>query len=786
MHQTPFIDVVHQAQSFLSREGGLRARLVVAAVLLAAATGVEAQELGTEAGARFNAQNRARVAVLEFDDSNSEAIERKIAASVEGMLVTALQRDSQFTIVERQNLKGLYEEKRRIQQGLADPEGGDASVLLKTADAFILGKISLLDGSWVEIDTKVFSGFDGQVVAAVQRSGDVACLRSIVERLGTALVQEILRPYQGNLEVRLMNPESVHIFLAPIPLDSAPDRERAPAELSSTVRRGDEYDTVDPWVTDSASYTIKGLLSGWYTLRLARPGYEDVKTGSGRFEVRQAAGKLEVYDRTTGLPLDRMSPELRRFVVRVDPQTTGTIDGDTLGFTFRKKRGSLAFRVKRQYLDKDFTRTPQRVILMGGTGLELSAFEPARKVDDDPKCNLLREPPPLLPEKARTIVALGQTFDFNAFQGGELIIEDYQGEIVPAGQYQVATWDLNYKLEKFAVTVRDGDRGKVVKRDLLRETRSLTLEATGPLPRGHVFLKGNATRHSLKVSLDFPKTEGQKGVPVDTYKISTDVPGLEGWKRTVEHLPSTSVPPRYFLKSAANALEITNPDDDKPDRPSSLIVKTRFALAGRLGALSRPPDPQAADLFLDEEVGKIFDHLFHEPGRQLGPPDDLRRRLAQRLEVIDLLVLNARDMAGLRKSPETAAIVQGYIKEGGALFAFVSEPGDYGDIVGAPLVIEAPGRLSGKRPLPKIPVGSWREEEPWALERGEKDSGGYVAIWLGDPESFRDRQGRTATRIEEARGKFEERILKWAKYSMYRRYDKEGKLLRQAAAALGR
>ncbi len=215
----------------------------------------------------------------------------------------------------------------------------------------------------------------------------------------------------------MTTPESVRIFLTPIPLDTA--STEAPAERSSSVNIGGEYDTIEPWITDPMSYTIRNLLPGWYTLRLARPGYEDVKMGAGRFEVRQAAGRLEVYDRTTGLPLDRMSPELRRFVVRVDPQATGRLDGNARGFTFRKKSGSLAPRVRRKYLDKDFTRIPQRVILMGAEGLDLNASEPAKRPGEDPKCDLLREAPPLVPERSRTIIAPDQTFDFNAFQGGE-------------------------------------------------------------------------------------------------------------------------------------------------------------------------------------------------------------------------------------------------------------------------------------------------------------------------------------------------------------------------------
>ncbi len=164
------------------------APLAGAAFLLAAAV-AEAQEAGVKVGSQFTAQQRPRVALFEFDDANAEAKAKGYAGPVEAMLGTVLQK-SQLVVGERMELGGLYEEKRRIQQGLVDPEGDEATELLKKADVFILGNVSLLDGSRIEIDTKVFSGFDSRIVATAQRSGSVTCLRAIVDRLGVALEQE--------------------------------------------------------------------------------------------------------------------------------------------------------------------------------------------------------------------------------------------------------------------------------------------------------------------------------------------------------------------------------------------------------------------------------------------------------------------------------------------------------------------------------------------------------------------------------------------------------------------
>jgi TolB-like protein len=788
------------------------------ALLLAAAAVAQVREAGDGTGGRYTAQSRPRVAVLEFEDANTGASKERYGPSVEAMLVTFLQRKSQLAVVERQKLGGLYEEKRRIQKGMVYVPPGDTAAreLLEKIDVYVLGTVTLLDGSRIEIDAKLFTRFDGRVVAAAQRSGPVTCLRSVVERLGAALEQDFLRPYYGKLQIQLTTPENVRIFLTPIPRDSAPDEERAPAERSSTVTIGDEYDTVESWITDPASYTVDHLLSGWYSLRLERPGYEDLKTDPGRWEVRDRAGRQEVYDRLIQRLLEDTDPELRRFVVHVDPLTTELIDGDALGFILRKKGGSLAPRVKRKYLDTGYTRVPQTVMLMGGKGLDLNRSEGSKEPGEDQECALFREKPLVRPDPGRTYVPVGQKFDFDKFKGGELIIEDYKGETVPAGSYQMVLWDLNYQWAKVGATVLDRTFGKVTQNDLARETLTLKLNVPAARPGSRVILKGRDTHHQLAQPLDFSGIKEIRGLPVDTYRVSTNIPGLEKWKRSFVLPSSVSASPRYYTRSSAYDPKVDRPPEE--GRKPVLTVKTGFVAAGRTEVLSRPLDRQAGDLSVDRELGTMLDRLLYAQEPQGA--DEIRQLLAQRLELVDLLVLNPRDMARLRRSPEVAAIVKDYVKAGGALFAFVSETGDYGEVAGAPLVVEtvskltgrfdlAPGEVAGiiprfdrnvdipsKRALPEISTlsqGSWRviafsqrRQGPRILERGQREDGGYVALWLDDPASFRDRQGRTIPKVEEIRGKVAERVLRWARYLMYRRYDKTGKQLRRAEQALAR
>jgi hypothetical protein len=195
-----------------------------------------------------------------------------------------------------------------------------------------------------------------------------------------------------------------------------------------------------------------------------------------------------------------------------------------------------------------------------------------------------------------------------------------------------------------------------------------------------------------------------------------------------------------------------------------------------------------------------------EPQRFPKDPDLLRRLLAERLELLDLVVLDPQDMERLRRSPEVAAILARYVANGGSLFAYVATAGDYRHAIGAPLRIEemskptrrlglAPGELDGlipklkrkdvkvksKRSLPEVAElpATWRAlaytrgaRRPRIIERGGSGEAGYVVLWLDDPHSFRGRWGGTRAKVEEIRTRLEEHVLLQARAQMSRRFDR--------------
>lgn len=921
---------------------------------------------GFEVTGRYTAQRRPRVTVLDILDTVQKEEKTLYGASVEAMLVTFLKRKSQFVVVERQKsaLDRLYAEKKRLQFGEVEinPDDKESQELLEKVDAYVLGSITLLDhslplepkdseevdaesdedsnqgedfgrsrdekkrlrkldsvpGQRIEIDLKLISRFDGRIVAAAQRSGPLACLRSIVERLGVALEQEFLRPYYGKLAVTLDEPEHIRVFLTPILPDDALDEEKPPVERSATVTIGGDYDTVELWTTDPTTYTIKNILSGWYSMRIERPGYESIGLDNARWEVRRRQGKEMVYDRVAGGPIEKSDPDDSRFVVRVDPLTTEVVDGHVRGFRFQKQGGSLSPLVRRQYLDTDFSRPPQRVLLMGSADIEINQLQSPAEYADDARCDLFEELPPRPINYGRTYVTKGQSFDFSSFKGGDLIIEDYQGEEVPVGTYQMVLWEPSYRVERSDVRVRAGDDKKQIKTSLTREVGGLSLTATGTSPTSQVSLVGQETGLRIELPLDFEKSKEIRALPVDHYLTTTNVAGLEGWQRNTIVRGQNTVPPKFDMKSARNKPALVKSPRSDEDILVRAGVKTRFGIAGRLETLSQRPDPLTGEVYIDSVFPFILNRLLYgvtrrpEEGRSdfttasaeagrtppttvdkvslevkkeateeekkekeekqkeekkegsegprnqedreiqaavegaeplqdlsidlggpyvleertpltpeqvLEDPKILRRLLAERLEYLDLVVLDPVDMVQLRREPEVAGILARYVASGGSLFAYVSAVGDYRQIIGVPLSIEklsrrktrrldlAPGEVEGliaklarrevkvkaKRSLPEVADLSstpWRTlaytrkgRRPRIIERGGQEQGGYVTLWLDDPLAFRGRRGGTRPKVEEARGRVEAHVMQQARNLMRRRFDRSLLTLQPCAPA---
>lgn len=917
---------------------------------------------------RYTAQRRPRVTVLEFNNTNQAAQSARYGASVEAMLVTFLKRKSQLLVVEREQADEVIKaEWNRIQTGEArslPQEGGN--LVLEKIDAFVLGSVTLLDapveppsnsdepspkssrlplGRRIEIDAKILSRHDGRIIAAVQRRGPVSCLRSIVERLGIALEQEFLRPYYGSLEVRLSFPENVRIHLTPILMDDALDEEKPPFERSATVRIGGRADTIEPWTTDPTSSTVDNILTGWYLLRLERPGYEVPSSHYRRWQTRESFGRLKVYDLVSDQPLENVDPHLARFVVHVDPLAQSKIDADALGFTagaeggFVKKTGSIDPRIKRQYLDTSYGKSQDmRVYLIGDDKLDINSFESPDEFADDPTCDLFDERLPSLAERGETRIGPERDFDIATYQGGKLIIEDYSGEDLPTGTYEMYIWEPHYRFHQMSVSVHEGLEKKPVHANLTRSTSKLLLRNTGKAPRHAVHLVGQETGHRAKMSLHFTMARTWDNLPVDRYVAQTDIEGLLGWREEINLIPGEVAPPVYAPpnpseeEGRADAGEMA--EDALPPflietsralaTPPALEVKTKLHIGGRLGVLGAPLDPDS--VYVDDLVPWLLDSLRisedederfgklekrrkrllkkqrqlssrdrdtkKEPTRERSKADDEKARerlltsalkfvrrhpellrnyvaLAETLADIDLdafdtaseslmlrprspeellkslvafleehpgvfhkyfedlignldlLILDDEDLERIRERPAVADLITRYLHSGGAIFAFALEEGWYENLFGESLKISgkakktrlfslAPGevaidldhfaekkkiRVKSKRPQPhfeKKALGTdWRvvaytkhRSQPRIVELGDDLLGGYALLWADEPEAFRNRRGGGSSAVARVRASVESRVLDWARFLMYRRYDSQGEKRRQAELAI--
>jgi hypothetical protein len=526
---------------------------------------------------RYSAQRKPRVAVLDFEDTNASAISEIYKESVEAMLVTFLKRKSQLVVVERQRLGTLLDEWKLARNGRVDfrPHDVRSRELFEKIDALIVGSVTLLDvpptgaqvavgKPWpllkgserVEVDIKALGRADGRILAAAKSTGPIGCLRGIVDRLAVDLEQSLLRPYYGTLKFQLSSPETVRLFLTPILLDEALDEEKPPIERGESVVIEAERDLVQPWTTNPTSYTIENLLGGWYTVRLERPGYSSIGILNDNEDwlAHQLGDQVQVLyqkrgDTSPPVLLGKAPIERSRFVVHVDSREIQTLDGDQLRYAanWKKTGGSIAPRVRREHLDESYDHTPQRVVLIGKAGIHLNQVDRPREYAADVTCDLFEEQAPTKVDYGRTVVRAGNHFDFESFRGGDLVIEDYRGETIPTGTYQIAYWEPNYEIHQGLAVVNADDRNRPTQAALLRKSMPATFTTTGPRKGHQLLLVGEKTNHTVALDLDFDRI-ADYSLPVDRYLAAIDVPGLSGWQRTIDLQPADAVPPSYDLQ----------------------------------------------------------------------------------------------------------------------------------------------------------------------------------------------------------------------------------------------
>lgn len=533
----------------------------------------------------YTAQNKPRIAVIEFADTNAEANSKKYGPSVSAMLVTFFKRQSQFIVVERQDVKALLDEWDLDQQGATSQLSTEArQELFEKIDVILQGNVTLLAGvdlnSKIEIDAKLLSVEDGRIVTAARGNGSLFCLRQIVDRLGNNLEQDFLRPYYGKLAISYKQPENTNLYLTPVLRADALEEEKPPIERGSTLYThpdGDAWvkDEMEEWVTQPTTYTIESLLSGWYTLRLERRGYLGRQIGDVEVQAVPSREGFRIEYRTaSGLRwarADLAPPELLldRLLVFVPRLETRHIEIEDL--ELKKIVGSrqiLAFdeegkplrggRVLLRSLDLDinpnsserpnedrsvFNRLPDSLAEREARATSITAPDDAPKslhVRDErarESCDFSTTKALLWSNPTGTVVPAESTFDLASFRGGFLALEDYRGESIPTGTYEAVVWSPHFALRSQKILVRSeasGD-GPPLEIHLRRERRSV--QVVGRLERP-VQLVGEIT--GLRKTLEL---EPRAPISTPATSIALTAPFFPGsFFQRLEPAPTVELP----------------------------------------------------------------------------------------------------------------------------------------------------------------------------------------------------------------------------------------------------
>lgn len=767
---------------------------------------------------RYTAQRRPRVTVMEFRDTNASADASKYGESVSAMLVTFLKRKSQFVVVERQDVQSVLTEWQRNQEGQTREDLTSAEMeLLERIDVIVQGSVTVL-GNRIEIDGKLLSRSDGRIITAAERSGPIDCLRPIVDRLGIALENGFLAPYFGKVQLTIYEPENVHFLLTPILTPNALDEEKPPGELEATIVPGDERDTVEWWIAGPTTHTIRNVLAGWYTLRLTREGYEDVKIQNSLLRAVETSKGFEVrYHEDRGMIPLTDAPDgdgLRQLLVRVDSLATHEIDLSERGVRMRKKQGALDFTVlnenkepipdarimmrslaleinpkyqqalQEKWKDLKKAEAESETAAQAADGDELMAEEDADEDDDflkravyrsldlvdksleqrDKKdeakdegvvCDYFEDDFPPVFDHGRKFVSAGGAFDLAEFKGGDLNFEEYRGERVPVGMYEIAVWAPRQRLRKLTVVIsEDFSEGKSRKVELERQEREVLIVGKS---KNKVRFRGTETRLARDFGLDAATGVRPVSLPVDLYEMECDADGLGAWRRQLDLRPVSEEPPS--IEEAFRASD--NGAQPGSNRwPAEVRVKSTVWVGGRFKEFR--PFPHT---FYNPRVGELLDQILEDDWSSLDADDDKLAALAEQLEDIDLLILDEDDMSRIRVFPELAAVIRGYVENAHALFAFVMREGDYQHVLGKPLTlkrrkffdsdrvrlnfeeghpkVDYDVDLGWDRSLPKLKSRKYTASPEWnvvsftkkrrrprVIESGSLADGGYVMVWF--------------------------------------------------------
>ncbi|HEX9654491.1 MAG TPA: FlgO family outer membrane protein [bacterium] len=191
-------------------------------------------------------RKKPHIAILPFTNANTQAKEAEFGRTVSSMLATALRNETNFVVLERNELHKILAEQVLETAGLTKEQTQELEKVYNV-EVILVGDVSLIN-STLHIDARLIATRSSEIVVALYGTcHDLKQIREKVEELAKQLEQTYLRQWMGKISIA-SQPAGAEVYLD---------------------------DKFLGLTTDEQPLEIPDLLEGTYNLRLIRGGYFD-------------------------------------------------------------------------------------------------------------------------------------------------------------------------------------------------------------------------------------------------------------------------------------------------------------------------------------------------------------------------------------------------------------------------------------------------------------------------------------------------------------------------------
>jgi len=191
-------------------------------------------------------RKKPHIAILPFTNANAQAKEAEFGRTVSAMLATALRNQTNFIVLERNELRQVLTEQVLQESGLTKEQTQELAKIYNV-EVILTGDISLINNT-LHIDARLVEIKSSEIVVALYGTcHDLNQIRTVVEDLANQLEGTYLRQWMGNLSIT-SEPAGAEIYLE---------------------------NKFIGFTEGKKPLLVNNLLEGAYHLKLIRGGYED-------------------------------------------------------------------------------------------------------------------------------------------------------------------------------------------------------------------------------------------------------------------------------------------------------------------------------------------------------------------------------------------------------------------------------------------------------------------------------------------------------------------------------